>query len=218
MESTTQTVNGLSGFWLNPGSPVDAGEMVSFASNPSLQIYAYLGIRVWKRDSAGNETEITTGTPVAVVGVPYGTTARQHYSATWNCPQTPLNPTDNIVIRVYGRFGPTGTWVALSNNVHLTERLNAQSLDASTWTVHYIASYFYYSPNYILEHAFGTSYIIDSTLYRSQIDNFTWTPPPVVKKPIVVGDGLAGAVVFVPEVAAPASAPSGWEGFEEEIV
>ena len=35
--------------------------------------------------------------------------------------------------------------------------------------------------------------------------------------PRFIGDGLAGAVVFVPEVA-PTPAPSGWEGFEEEIV
>jgi len=152
----TQTVNGLTAYILG----------ITYDIAPELRIstsgYTLAGIRVWRRDDAGNETEITAGTPVAVVTIPAAT---GYIDATWDCPQTALASTDAIVVRLY--FYST-SWVL--QRTWITEQLGAQSLDAATWTVRHW---------FIL--------VVDVIYWRhgtspssSIILNFTWTPaaPP----------------------------------------
>ena len=91
----------------------------------------YWGIRVWKRNSAGTETEITRGTPVAQVT--RSTSGYGIQSATWNCPNTTLASTDSAVFRVYCMN--SGNWILQAT--FTTNRLNAQTANPATWTVYY---------------------------------------------------------------------------------
>jgi len=128
--------------------------------------YYYIGIRMWKRSSNGVETEITNGSPVAVVATKVGAGGLK--SATWNCPQTSLNPTDSIVVRVYHdiAINPPTTLVA----TFTTEQLGAAQLDSATWTV-----YYYINARRISGTTYGMSFKWDTTTYDSKITNFSWT-------------------------------------------
>jgi hypothetical protein len=135
----------------------------------------YWGIRVWKRDSSGTETEITAGTPVAQVSRSANGEGLQ--SATWACPQTPLDPTDRIVVRVYQKIG-AGAWVSVTaftgNSGWATEQLGAIQLDSATWTVYYFTLRDYDGVDTYGDFYWGTS------TYNSRIENFSWSsgPPP----------------------------------------
>ena len=119
------------------------------------------GIRVYKVESDGTETEITAGTPVAVV------TAKAPFdgikSATWDCPSTSLNDTDAIKVEVWRKFGT----VAWKRRVtFITEQLGAASLDAATWTVYYYIKVYFdeYAFTHYGEFWWGTS------TYNSRIE------------------------------------------------
>jgi len=150
----THTVNGLSTY------------ILGLIYDPTLGMglttigYSQVGIRVWKRDEAGTETEITPGSPVAVVDVPLDSGT---FPATWDCPQTALASTDAIVVRLY--FYSTN-WVL--QRTWITEQLGAQSLDAATWTVQH-----FFGPS-------GESWRHGTSVFPSRIEGFTWTPaaPP----------------------------------------
>jgi hypothetical protein len=176
MRSDTWTVNGLSAYKL--GLEQTTTEVkVDVSSDAPMW-----GIRVWKRSAAGVETEITGGTPVAIVVRTATDSGIQ--SNTWSCPETSLNPTDAIVVRVYIFDGENWQLAA----TFITEQLNASKLNAATWTVYYYTVY----STYLLKASFyfGTSH------YNSRIENFQWTPAPVGQY-YVIGDGLANAVIFV---------------------
>jgi hypothetical protein len=163
---TTQTINGLSAYIL--GLTGDAA--------PALRIdttgYTQAGIRVWKRDEAGTETEITAGSPVAVVTIP---SVAGTLTATWDCPQTPLASTDAIVVRLY--FYST-SWVL--QRTWITEQLGASQLDAATWTVYH---------RFIL--VIGVIYWTHGPADYSRIGNFSWTAPPPPAVGYSYSDGLA---------------------------
>lgn len=126
------------------------------------------GIRVWKRSSSGVETEITSGTPVALVS--RNSNGQGMQSATWSCPEVDLNPTDSIVVRVYMDFEG---WRLLQ--IFTTEQLNAEQLRPSTWTVYY---YTYYNLR-LLGGEEGDLYLTvffyhGNSAYPSRIEGFTW--------------------------------------------
>jgi len=54
-------------------------------------------IRVWRRTAQGDNKEITSGEPVAVVERSQRGGGLQ--SATWTCPEIVLSPTDSIIVR-----------------------------------------------------------------------------------------------------------------------
>jgi hypothetical protein len=182
------TVNGLIARKLLPEFYADAGGSYQATSTPPSQGY-YWGIRVWKRSADGTETEITAGTPVAVVS--RTAVGEGIQSATWNCPKVTLAPTDSIVVRGYYRFG-TGAWYQDTVAIFSTEQLGGQSLDDSTWTVYYYTA---------LVQVAGTQWewywMWGSTTYYSRIENFAWTPAPVVGVPRLIGDGLAAVIIIV---------------------
>jgi len=132
----------------------------------------YWGIRVWKRDAAGAETEITAGTPVAQVSRSSDGAGLQ--SNTWNCTQTTLTSTDSIVVRVYIKFG-SGAWTLLGlaspYSVYSTEQIGASQLDAATWTVHYYTER-EYDPD---EDTTGGMFAWGDALFNSRIENFSWS-------------------------------------------
>jgi len=167
--SDTQTVNGLTASKL--GTTQSASSLSATIGRGRTALSAYAGIRAWRRLSDGTEIEITSGTPVAVVS----TSSTGIVSATWSCPQTSLTTTDAVVVRVYGKWGSSGTWNLLA--VFITEQLGAGQLDAATWTVYYYISYTrYVDPDtgivtYTAAWGFGTS------TFNSRIENFQWTPP-----------------------------------------
>jgi len=121
------------------------------------------GIRVWKRSSGGVETEITSGTPVAAVYRMEDGSGIQ--SNTWACPGADLSSDDAIVVRVY---------LTCRGNTYLcaefiTEQLDAETLEAATWTVYYHTAYSFYSSRITATFRWGT------VTYNSRIEGFSYT-------------------------------------------
>lgn len=127
----------------------------------------YWGIRVWRRwwnTDHWTETEITGGSPVAVVCRFSGSGMQ---SATWACSQTNLSSTDSIVVRVYDKCGRSGDW---TERVELTtEQLEVDHLRSSTWKV-----YYHTAVEILEEIPFKTlwGYRWGSDYYPSRIQNF----------------------------------------------
>jgi hypothetical protein len=162
LTSTSITANGLTSKQLSTAestTTVQGGIGVTGGTSPPI----YVGIRVYKRTSAGTETEITT-TYVAQANLGTGLTA------TYTPPGTSLAYTDSIIIRVYfyrssGWTGAMDTWQ--------TGPLGASYLNATTWTITY--AYTYYSLNY--NTGVTTFYLYyGSSSYPTRIANFVYTP------------------------------------------
>ena len=127
----------------------------------------YYGIRVFKISGAGTQTEITGGTPVAIVSRTVNGSGMQ--STTWNYPQTILVNNDSIIVGVYMKIG-INSWESMSAFSTSTPRLNASQLNSTTWTVYYYTSRSEQSGNTTVgEFSFG-----DSTV-DSRIENFAYT-------------------------------------------
>jgi len=161
MRGDTQTVNSLTAYNLgkNQSSTEKLESVEAHGSN-----MAYWGVRVWKRNTEGVETEITSGTPVAQVS-----RSRNGYgiqTAAWDCPNTTLALTDSIVIRVYCKNGRS--WILIAT--FTTEQLNATALKPATWTLNYWTqrNYAWTEEGWmtIADYGWGT------TAYNSHIQNF----------------------------------------------
>jgi hypothetical protein len=181
MRTGTQLVNGLTAYVLDTtaGTPPDYIEVYKRAQGLYSTKYVYWGIRVWKRASDGTETEITSGSPVAVVE--RNTDAEGMQSNTWNCPETSLETTDAIVVRVYINVADLGWGSAVAN--FITAQLGASKLDAATWTVYYWTKRVWQSANAYL----WGYYRWGDTNYNSRIENFTWSAPPPPPPPAPAG-------------------------------
>jgi hypothetical protein len=134
----------------------------------------YWGIRVYKRSSAGVETEVTNSyaDPVALVYMSYSSQGIQ--SAVWQCPETQLALTDSLIIKVYtAMYDPEegfypwqlqGTWQ--------TPRLGVTKLSAATWAVYY---YTYWSRVKHTAYVSLTSrFYYDTATYNSRIEGITY--------------------------------------------
>jgi len=179
MVNVQWTVNGLTADKLK--NVLDEGTSTGVSGYGVGSVTVTWGIRVWRRDSSGNETEITAGTPVAQVSRNVDGEGIQ--SNTWSCPATGLNNTDAIVVRVYDRYG-AGGWNL--RREFITEQLGAQSLDAATWTVYYHTRRTY-DPSF--DFTTGT-YFYGDGIYYSRITGFTWTPAPAPAVGYSYGNGL----------------------------
>jgi len=163
MRGDQHTVNNLNAYKLAvPQSAIHKTVLDGTAGRKTI----YWGIRVWKRGSAGNETEITGGTPVAQVSRSRNGEGMQ--SNTWSCPQTSLQSTDAIIVRVYMKFG-SGEWQLCST--FITEQLQASQLDSVQWTVYYYTWCFYDR----WEGITSGSYDWGTTTCNSRIQNFQYT-------------------------------------------
>jgi hypothetical protein len=101
-------------------------------------IQARWGIRVWRRTPAGVETEITPGTPVAIVERLESGSGYQE--ATWTFPGENFSENDSLVVRIYFQKRPYGgesweNWCEIAT--YSTPRLILTTLRASTWRVIY---------------------------------------------------------------------------------
>jgi len=146
----------------------------------------YVRIVVYKVAADGTLTQIVAG---AVVTVNPNTTVV--LSATLNVPETPLTPTDAILVEVqYSTDGVTFTGLSsvLLGADWITEQLNTTILNAATWTVYYDLSY---TSQYIPSTRRYTNYLdfrYDGD-YASRIENFTYGVVAAVAKRIM-GDGF----------------------------
>jgi len=141
-------------------------------------VAVYFGIRVWKRSSAGVETEITAGTPVAQVSRSVNGEGIQ--SNMWSCPQTALASGDSIVVRAYRKHG-SGSWTQLDS--WQTEDIDGSQLDAANWTV-----YYWTKRNYVAgDPSYTESWFrFGSSTYNSRIEGFAYTGAPTYYKTLAV--------------------------------
>lgn len=127
MRSDSHIVNGLNAYILNT---TQSSSYTSLLLEEALvsPYHVHMGIRVWARDSSSSETEITSGTAIAIAE---GTGLK---SGTWSCPEKTLASIDSIVIRVYYSVNTSPNILIATFG---TEQLGASWLNASTWTVYY---------------------------------------------------------------------------------
>jgi len=176
MRSDYAEVNGLNAYILGT-SQTTSSLNTTVLKVTSTDYVVYCGIRVWKRNSAGVETEITAGEPVAVVSRSVNGEGIQ--SNTWDCPQTALSSTDTIVVRVYLKVDVDAWQQGTGSQPNFqTEQLGASQLDAATWTV------YYYTVRQTATKPSARTGIIfhwGTSTYNSRVENFVWTeaaPPP----------------------------------------
>jgi len=125
----------------------------------------YWGIRVWKRSENGTETEITNGTPVAVVT--RETVGQSIESNTWECPKTKLNYHDSIVVRVYTKY-EGGEWEQSgADTPDFTTEQNIEIEVYGIWTVYYHTWIGLLFGVYYYRYSFGND-------YNSRIENYTY--------------------------------------------
>lgn len=136
----TQVVNGLNASELE-ANPIPSPYSVKHTIGWRYAGWTiYWGIRVWMRLGNGSEIEITAGAPVAVVSR-YGNNYQYELqNASWDCPQTALDETDSIVVRVYETHGDANPWESIAN--FTTEQLDANQLGSARWTVYYYTQWY----------------------------------------------------------------------------
>ena len=152
--------------------------------------YCDFGIRIYVEAADSSETEIDNiGGPHAIVRQTLGNSGM--LSNTWDCPETALNDTDRIAVKVYGMLEGEG-W-ALIARFHTNQVQDWDSpiqLVTVTWTVYYQVSVAYDSKTGITT---GT-FFFGSEGTKSRIENFTWSdgepPPSGVLRRLLVGVGL----------------------------
>ncbi len=161
MRSDQHTVNNATMYKLMENHTQTARSVNSSVTDPENEAYCYWGVRVWKRSSSGTETELTSGSPVALVSRTSSGSGPQ--STTWACPATNLSATDCLVVRVYYKFD----WTSYTQcSQFITLQLNVATLAASTWTVYYYTQRSYNSGT----HKTYMYYYWDNN-YNSRIEN-----------------------------------------------
>lgn len=178
MRSDTQTINSLSAYQL--GTTQTSSSLSTTVSSPTgngqQDQTVYWGIRVWQRNSAGTETELTSGTPVAQVSRTSGVGIQ---SATWTAPSTTLATTDSIVVRVYIQVG-TGGWQQGGTIADFTsEQLGSTRLDNQTWTIYYYTEYYTFSSTPASRRYTSGTFHWGASSTDSRITNFTHSVPIV---------------------------------------
>lgn len=161
MRSDQHTINNATMYKLMETHTGNSNSTSTSFTDPENEAVCYWGVRVWKRSSSGIETEITSGSPVAVVS--RASSGQGTQSASWNCPATTLNATDCLIVRVYYRHD-SGAYTQCAQ--FSSVQLNATSLLGQTWTIYYYTKRSYNSQT----HKTTMRYFWDST-YDSRIEN-----------------------------------------------
>jgi hypothetical protein len=149
------TVNGLTSYSLDTAQSATSGNW-----GPGNNLAIYLGMRVYKRTSAGVETEISSGLVATVSRTAAGSGFQ---TATWTPPQTILGTGDSIVIKVYGDTTANPTTLRAT---FTTTAMGPISLDSNQWTVQYwtrVAG----QPN-------GSDWYWGTTTYDNHIEGFQY--------------------------------------------
>ncbi len=161
MRSDQHTVNNATMYKLMETHTGNWNVTSKSSLDPEDEWVGYWGIRVWKRSNNGSESEISSGSPVAVVSRSFSGQGLQ--SANWTCPATNLSITDSLVVRVYYKFDVDSYTLCAEFS---TVQLNATSLAGQTWTVYYYTQRSYNSQ----QHKTYIYYYWDNT-YGSRIEN-----------------------------------------------
>jgi hypothetical protein len=130
----------------------------------------HIGVRVFKVVGT-TETELTTDI------IDFPVTEAGYVSGDWDAPDNVAF--DKIRVKVYLKLG-TGAWTLKAT--FDTETINGV-LKAATWT-------FWLYGNWQYDTARNRStvwFYFGASVYNSRIENFTWTPAIVAKKPIMNG-------------------------------
>jgi hypothetical protein len=165
LTSTIITANGLTSPSLSTAESTTTVQGSVGASN-YLSSSWKVGIRVYTRNSAGTETEITT-TYVAQANLGTG------LMGTYTPPGTSLTFTDSIVVRVYFYTGTSAGWTSALNSWQ-TGPLGASYLNATTWTITY--AYTTFTCTNYCGSGFTFWLYYGSSTYPSNIANFVYTP------------------------------------------
>ncbi|MBU1110106.1 glycosyltransferase, partial [Patescibacteria group bacterium] len=184
------TVNGLTTYSLGTSQSTTAqSSLITTGSQNGRENQTVdWGIRVYTRTSVPAENEVTLGTPVAQVQRTYlGGNTEGIQSNTWACPQTAVNATDSVVVRVFAQIPGYVAWTQQAQ--FTTEQLGASQLDSATWTVYYYTKYYTFTgvPS-ASRRTEGTFYWGTTTPYNSRITNFSWTEPTTTVSGIVYLD------------------------------
>lgn len=139
MRSDQHTINNGTMYKLMAAQTANTSMVSRYSLDPENEYVGCWGIRVWKRSANGTETELTSGSPVAVVSRLSGAGLQL---ANWTCPATSMNSTDSIVVRVYYGFD---FYSYLQCAQFSTIQLNATSLCGQTWNVYYYTQRMYYT-------------------------------------------------------------------------
>ena len=165
MRSDTHTINGLSAYKLGTEASNSLVEITIGNSNSTPTCY-YM-TKVYKRDMSGNETLIAEG---AVVSYNYGANSTTTLSNTLNIPETNLEDTDCIVVKIYANLNinPPTTLRA----TFVSEVLNTNKLPVSTVTIYYRVRR---TKAYIGgEYLYGFYYRFGTSTDNSRIENFNY--------------------------------------------
>ena len=144
-----------------------------------MEVYTYTNVTIQyvidvvKRTSAGAETTIGEKVSSTIHNTLsyYFNNPGLETGDNWICPQTALEATDSIVVRVYLKIG-AGDWTLIRE--FTTGQLGALSLDSATWN-----AYYYLSVSVDESYMYSKFWHGTST-YNSRIENFTWTSAVVV--------------------------------------
>jgi hypothetical protein len=172
--SDKATVNGLFTEKLLISQSGTVGYKTRTDTDPECAITrAYWGVRVYKRSSAGVETQITSSTSNPVARVYRDCTSEGIQSATWPCPEIPLATTDSIVIRVYtALYDPDeGFYTWQLQGTWTTPQLGVTRLNASTSTVYY---YTYWLRQRTTPITLKSRFYYDTPTYNSRVAGITY--------------------------------------------
>jgi hypothetical protein len=161
----TWTINGLNAYKLD--SSQSNIEKSNYVQTSDLAQTAFW-INVWKRSSSGSETLIAGGYTARIFI--YYNYREGYYSASWSHPAIYLDPSDSIVVRVYGaNYGSKQLLAEFT-----TSQLGITYIPASTWTVYY---YVRVSNSFSNGHWYSNYYFHWGTSSKdSRIENFVPTP------------------------------------------
>lgn len=129
-----------------------------------------IGVRV--RHSNGSITNVSGGSPVALVNRTAGSTypVEGYQSNTWSCPETELTTTDALNLVVYQRCEGFSWGVGAVSFV--SPQLGVNLLNASSWTVQYYTYWWSDGTTTKIRFYFGIFY------YNSRIENITTFTTP----------------------------------------
>jgi len=127
MCSDEHTINGLSTYRLNE-TQTSTSKYVYVQSGMAGET-CYISVRVYIRDSSGNEQELTS----SYSDIEVSFTSNGLYSDTWTPPETELSTTDAILLKV---FLKTESLSYEEKASFITNQLGKTKLDNTEWTVY----------------------------------------------------------------------------------
>jgi len=191
MRSDQHTINTLTAYKLLTSESASLIELTGCTVDESPQ-YFYIGIRIYILHADGSETEVTTGTSVAIAPLGTGADTTTTTNMTWTDSQD-RNLVSSDAIKIVVKCCCGLAWnedAAVTLATFVTEQLGANKLNQNQWTVYYRVrrDRVYYKPLTWWDYYFRRGIAGDD----SYITGFKWTAAVAPKHPI--GDGLTFAI------------------------